>query len=162
MTPSRRSAVNVPQIRLTALLSMRNISQDALRRIRLPFPPSEVRQELIGRLEASFARADHIEAEAARAPTLLDRLEAAILTKAFKGELVPQDLNDEPASVLLERNFQSPSSRRSRLAHDDLRSYRQLGRHCEERQRRSNPFCPPGTMDCFASLAMTIQTHPSC
>ncbi|MCK1471310.1 hypothetical protein IVB51_29180 [Bradyrhizobium sp. CW10] len=84
-------------------LSMRNISQDALRRMRLPFPPSEVRQELIGWLEASFARADRLDAEAGHARALLDRLEAAILTKAFKGELVPQDPNDEPASVLLER-----------------------------------------------------------
>jgi type I restriction enzyme S subunit len=30
-------------------------------------------------------------------------LDQAILAKAFRGELVPQDLNDEPASMLLER-----------------------------------------------------------
>lgn len=34
---------------------------------------------------------------------LLDRLESAVLAKAFQGELVPQDSNDEPASVLLDR-----------------------------------------------------------
>jgi hypothetical protein len=33
----------------------------------------------------------------------LSALESAILAKAFLGELVPQDPNDEPASVLLER-----------------------------------------------------------
>ena len=36
-------------------------------------------------------------------PEWFDRLEAAILAKAFRGELVPQDPNDEPASVLLDR-----------------------------------------------------------
>jgi type I restriction enzyme S subunit len=74
-----------------------------LRRIRFPFPPAEIRRQLIERVESAFARVDRLEAEAARARTLLDRLEAAILTKAFKGELVPQDPNDEPASVLFER-----------------------------------------------------------
>lgn len=35
--------------------------------------------------------------------SLLDRLEKSILEKAFSGELIPQDPNDEPASALLER-----------------------------------------------------------
>ena len=52
---------------------------------------------------ATARRADRLEAEAARARALLDRLEAAILAKAFRGELVPQDLADKPASVLLDR-----------------------------------------------------------
>ena len=34
---------------------------------------------------------------------LLDHLDEAICAKAFRGELVPQDSNDEPAAVLLER-----------------------------------------------------------
>jgi hypothetical protein len=34
---------------------------------------------------------------------LIDHLDQAILTKAFQGELVSQDPNDEPADVLLAR-----------------------------------------------------------
>lgn len=33
----------------------------------------------------------------------MDQLDQAILAKAFRGELVPQEPNDEPAAVLLER-----------------------------------------------------------
>lgn len=33
----------------------------------------------------------------------VDKLTQSILAKAFRGELVPQDPNDEPASFLLEK-----------------------------------------------------------
>lgn len=36
-------------------------------------------------------------------PTGLSTLTQSVLAKAFRGELVPQDPADEPASVLLER-----------------------------------------------------------
>ncbi|UPK02830.1 hypothetical protein [Bradyrhizobium sp. 170] len=34
---------------------------------------------------------------------MIDHLDQAILAKAFQGELVSQDSNEEPASTLLER-----------------------------------------------------------
>ncbi|MEX2693373.1 hypothetical protein [Rhizobium mongolense] len=62
-----------------------------------------MRSNLIATLESSFSHADRLEAEAKRSFALIDRLESAILAKALRGELVPQDPNDEPASVLLAR-----------------------------------------------------------
>ena len=38
-----------------------------------------------------------------KAKAFVDRLTQSILAKAFRGELVPQDPDDESASVLLER-----------------------------------------------------------
>ncbi|MEY9106489.1 type I restriction enzyme S subunit [Bradyrhizobium yuanmingense] len=68
-----------------------------------PLPPLELQRKIVEAAKGALSHLDRLEAEAAPARALLDRLEAAILTKAFKGELVAQDPNDEPAGVLLER-----------------------------------------------------------
>lgn len=46
---------------------------------------------------------DRLATETTSARKLIDHLDQAVLAKAFRGELVPQDPSDEPASVLLER-----------------------------------------------------------
>jgi type I restriction enzyme S subunit len=71
----------------------------------LPIPQRSLREqrEIVRRIEAAFAKIDRIAAEAASARALLDRLDQAILAKAFRGELVPQDPSDEPAEKLLEK-----------------------------------------------------------
>jgi type I restriction enzyme S subunit len=68
-----------------------------------PLPPLAEQREIARLLDAAMAKIDRLENEAAGARALLDRLEAAVLAKAFRGELVPQDPTDEPVSVLLER-----------------------------------------------------------
>jgi type I restriction enzyme, S subunit len=59
--------------------------------------------EIVRRVETLFAKADRIETQYKKARQEVDRLTPALLAKAFRGELVPQDPKDEPASVLLER-----------------------------------------------------------
>ena len=80
-----------------------SISMGAIRATPIAMPPLKEQAEIVRRIQAAFTRADCVEAEAARARALLNRLEAAILASAFRGELVPQDPDDEPASVLLAR-----------------------------------------------------------
>ena len=84
-------------------LSMRNITQASIKSITLKLPCEIEQQEIVRRVEALFAKADRIEAQYKNARQQVDRLTPALLAKAFRGELVPQDPNDEPASVLLER-----------------------------------------------------------
>jgi len=68
-----------------------------------PLPPLAEQQEIVRRVEALFKIADALDERYRKAKAHVDKLTQSILAKAFRGELVPQDPNDEPASVLLER-----------------------------------------------------------
>ena len=86
----------------------------------VPVPSNEEQDEIVRRVEQLFAFADQLEARVKAAQTRIDRLTQSILAKAFRGELVPQDPNDEPASLLLERikaqRAAAPKARRGRRA----------------------------------------------
>ena len=71
--------------------------------LKIPVPPKKEQIEIVRRVEQLFAFAAQLEARVTTAQTRIDRLTQSILAKAFRGELVSQDPNDEPASVLLER-----------------------------------------------------------
>jgi type I restriction enzyme S subunit len=71
-------------------------------------PPLTEQQEIVKRVEGMFALADGLEARLAAAQRQVDGLTPSLLARAFAGQLVPQDPNDEPASVLSER-LKSPS-----------------------------------------------------
>lgn len=83
--------------------TVKTIYMPALKELRLLLPPLAEQTEIVRRVEQLFAFADQLEAKVASAKSRIDHLTQSILTKAFRGELVPQDPNDEPASVLLQR-----------------------------------------------------------
>ena len=66
-------------------------------------PVLEEQVEIVRRVETLFAFADRLEARLMAARTAAERLTPALLAKAFRGELVPQDPDDEPAAELLKR-----------------------------------------------------------
>ncbi len=68
-----------------------------------PIVSSDEQQEIVRRVESFFTLADQLETRYRTAKAHVDKLTQSILAKAFRGELVPQNPDDEPAAVLLER-----------------------------------------------------------
>ncbi|MGV8079107.1 MAG: restriction endonuclease subunit S [Syntrophales bacterium] len=84
-------------------VAIRGINIGDVRALQIPIPPLPEQEEIVRRVESLFSLVDQIESRLARATDQVNRLTSSILAKAFRGELVPQDPDDEPASVLLER-----------------------------------------------------------
>ncbi|EKF9802090.1 restriction endonuclease subunit S [Vibrio cholerae] len=79
------------------------VSISAQYQMTLLVPLIEEQKEIVRLVDQYFAFADTIEAQVKKAQARVDKLTQSILAKAFRGELVPQDPNDEPADKLLER-----------------------------------------------------------
>ena len=79
------------------------LGQAALNELPIGLPPETEIIEVVRVIEQYFALADTLEKNLANAKQRVDNLTQSILAKAFRGELVPQDPNDEPADKLLAR-----------------------------------------------------------
>lgn len=80
-----------------------NINAEAIKRIEIPIPSVEEQDEIIRRTGELLTIADRVEELVEQVRKRVARIAPAVLAMAFRGELVPQDPNDEPSSVLLER-----------------------------------------------------------
>lgn len=74
-----------------------------IRAFHIALAPVAEQKEIVRRIERAFTYLEAVERQHGEASTRLATLDQSILAKAFRGELTPQDPNDEPASVLLER-----------------------------------------------------------
>lgn len=89
--------------RLAPATAQKNINLALLSEMPIRIPSVEEQSEIVRRVEKLFAFADRLEERLSQAQAAVQKLTPALLAKAFRGELVPQDPNDEPASELLKR-----------------------------------------------------------
>jgi type I restriction enzyme S subunit len=80
-----------------------SINQGDVKACKIPLPSLTEQNEIVKLVERFFAFAEVLEDKVDSAKSRIDHLTQSILAKAFRGELMPQDPNDEPASALLER-----------------------------------------------------------
>lgn len=79
------------------------LNKTRVERIPLPLPPVHEQESIVRTIEALLSNVESSENLIRGGLKRSTRLRKSILKRAFEGKLVPQDLNDEPASELLER-----------------------------------------------------------
>ncbi len=106
--------------RETGGVSQGNVGLAGIMDAPLALPSRAEQDEIVRRIKLAYSAIDRLASGATNARRLIDRLDQAVLAKAFRGELVPQDPGDEPASVLLDRiraeRGAAPKTRRGRKA----------------------------------------------
>lgn len=76
---------------------------DDIKAVNVPLPPLAEQHQIVAEVERRLSIVAGAEAQVDANLRRADRLRQSILKQAFSGQLVPQDPNDEPAGVLLER-----------------------------------------------------------
>ena len=92
---------------------------DDIRSVWIPFPPLEEQEQIIAKIEQGFSLIENSQRIVNSTLQTLETMRMSVLKQAFKGKLVPQDPNDEPASILLEKIknaqvAQKPKQRRAK------------------------------------------------
>jgi len=79
------------------------LNQQEIKALPIPLSPIVEQERIVAEVERLLSLIGQLEKTIKTDLTRANRLRQSILKRAFAGKLVPQDPNDEPASVLLER-----------------------------------------------------------
>ena len=83
--------------------TFKEVSGTVMKTVKFNLPPMGEQKRIVAKIESTHEKIKVIEDSVTKAEELIEKYREALLQKAFRGELVKQDPNDEPASKLLER-----------------------------------------------------------
>ena len=88
---------------LAAGSTVKNLKSDTVKSVLFPIPPMREQKRIAEKIDSLISFVIKIESDKTDLQTTIQLTKSKILDLAIRGKLVPQDPNDEPASVLLER-----------------------------------------------------------
>ena len=93
-----------------------NLHLEQIRKVIFPLPPLSEQRRIVEKIEELLALVDDLETNKTDLQSYIKQTKSKVLEMAIRGKLVPQNPNDEPASVLLERikKEQKPSKSKSK------------------------------------------------
>ena len=83
--------------------TFKELSGTEFAKIFIPLPPLSEQRRIVEKIEELLALVDDLETNKTNLQSYIKEAKSKVLEMAVRGELVPQNPEDEPASVLLER-----------------------------------------------------------
>ena len=84
-------------------IALSHVGATSIVRLLVPVPPLAEQQQIAAKIQELFILVDRVHESTAGLSMTGARLDKKVLELAIRGQLVPQDKNDEPASVLVRR-----------------------------------------------------------
>ena len=95
-------------------VTIKHLTKIALHSICFPLPPLAEQHRIVEKIEELLALVDDLETNKTDLQSYIKQTKSKVLEMAIRGELVPQNPEDEPASVLLERIKKEQKSSKSK------------------------------------------------
>ena len=95
-------------------VTIKHLTKTALHSICFPLPPLSEQRRIIEKIEELLALVDDLETNKTDLQSYIKQAKSKVLEMAVRGELVPQNPDDEPTSVLLERIKKEQKSSKSK------------------------------------------------
>ena len=90
-------------ISLASATTIAIVNKSKMESVLIPVPPMAEQQRIANTLDTELGLIATLEVEKSDIIVAINNVKSKILDLAIRGKLVPQDPNDEPASILLER-----------------------------------------------------------